>query len=270
MAQIIAMHSYRGGTGKSVIAANVAVLMARRGYRVALVDADMQAPALSVLLPAGLECRSLADFLLGRCEITEAVCEVPLDDTAGTLYLVPARSGVTDIDEMVQHGYDVGLLREGFDRLVAHLALDVLVVDTHAGINNETATSVGIADQLVIVTRADRLDLTGAGESIALANRLNCPRRAVVVNLAPEADMPTGIRADIEKLYGTKITAIVPYAPEMAALAGERLLVTAYPDHSVVDEYEEIIDAVVRFSRDLTEPGRDVRGSSGRRAPITP
>jgi MinD-like ATPase involved in chromosome partitioning or flagellar assembly len=250
MAQIVAMHSYRGGTGKSVIAANLAVLMAQRGYRVALVDADLQAPALNVLLSAKAptECRSLTDFLLGRCEIDRAAHEI-----SGNLFLVPARSGVSDIDEIMLRGYDVGLMREGFDRLASQFDLDVLVVDTHAGINNETAISVGIADQLVIVTRADRLDVTGAGESIALANRLNCPRRAVVVNLASGREMPATIRRDIEKVYGTEITAVVPYAPEMAALAGERLLVDAFPDHPLVVEYEGIIDEIVRDLEDLTK-----------------
>jgi MinD-like ATPase involved in chromosome partitioning or flagellar assembly len=257
MARIIAMHSYRGGTGKSITAANLAVLMAQRGYRVALVDADLQAPALNVLLStkAPTECRSLTDFLLGRCEIDRAAHEI-----SGNLFLVPARSGVSDIDEIMMRGYDVGLMREGFDRLAEQFDLDVLVVDTHAGINNETAISVGIADQLVIVTRADRLDVTGAGESIALANRLNCPRRAVVVNLAPDKEMPAKIRADVERVYGVEITAVVPYAPEMAALAGEELLVTAFPEHPLVGGYQEIIDAIVRGldslpAKDLTKSG---------------
>jgi MinD-like ATPase involved in chromosome partitioning or flagellar assembly len=245
MARIIAMHSYRGGTGKSITAANIAVPMAQRGYRVALVDADLQSPALNVLLQtnAPSSCHSLTDFLLGRCEIDQAAHEIP---SQGGLFLVPARSGVSDIDEIMQRGYDVGLLREGFDRLSDLLDLDLLVIDTHAGINNETATSVGIADELVIVTRADRLDLTGASESIALANRLNCPRRAVVVNLAPTATMDPHLRSSVESVYGTQITAIVPYAPEMAALAGEQLLVTAFPDHPVVDGYQEIIDSIIR------------------------
>lgn len=262
MARIIAMHSYRGGTGKSITAANLAVLMAQRGYRVALVDADLQSPAQNVLLRATVptECHSLTDFLLGRCEIDQAAHAIPERGTGSNLFLVPARSGVSDIDEIMMRGYDVGLLREGFDRLAEQLGLDLLVVDTHAGINNETATSVGIADELVIVTRADRLDLTGAGESIALANRLNCPRRAVVVNLAPDKEMPEKIRADVERVYGVEITAVVPYAPEMAALAGEELLVTAFPEHPLVGGYQEIIDAIVRGldslpAKDLTKSG---------------
>jgi MinD-like ATPase involved in chromosome partitioning or flagellar assembly len=259
VARIIAMHSYRGGTGKSVTAANLAVLMARRGQRVALVDADIQSPALNVLLhdDEPHECHSLVDFLLGRCEIDKAAHQVAEADTAGNLHLVPARSSVSDIDEIMVRGYDVGLLREGFDRLAELLKLDVLVLDTHAGINNETAASMGIADVLVIVTRADRLDLTGAGESIALANRLNCPRRAVVVNLAAGRELPDHVRRDVERVYGTVITGVVPYVSEMATLDGERLLVNAYPDHPLVGGYQEIIDAIITDPR---RPGTEAGG----------
>jgi MinD-like ATPase involved in chromosome partitioning or flagellar assembly len=261
VARIIAMHSYRGGTGKSVTAANLAVLIARRGQRVALVDTDLQSPALNVLLhdDAPHECHSLVDFLLGRCEIDQAAHLITEPGTGGNLFLVPARSSVSDIDEIMVRGYDVGLLKEGFDRLAERLALDVLVLDTHAGINNETAASVGIADVLVIVTRADRLDLTGASESISLANRLNCPRRALVVNLATGPHLPEPIRAAVERVYGTVIAGVLPYAQEMAELAGERLLVSAHPDHPLIAEYEKIIEAVIHdpVRRAVTaEPGR--------------
>jgi MinD-like ATPase involved in chromosome partitioning or flagellar assembly len=246
VAWIIAMHSYRGGTGKSVLAANLAMLCARHGHRVALVDTDLQSPALNVLLHEAEphECHSLVDYLLGRCEIDQAAHLIRGPDTGENLYLVPARSSVSDIDEIMVRGYDVGLLKEGFDRLAEWLRLDVIVLDTHAGINNETAASVGIADVLMIITRADRLDLTGAAESISLANRLNCPRRALVVNLATGEDLPERVRADVERVYGTAITGVLPYAPEMAELAGERLLVAAYPDHPLVVKYQEIIEAV--------------------------
>ena len=241
MGKIVAMHSYRGGTGKSTTAANLGVLLARRGYRVAIVDADLQAPAMDVLLPPDEgKPWSLVDYLLGLCEIEDAVHAL-----SGNLYLVPARCEVAKTDEIMARGYDVGLLRDGFDRLIEVLELDVLMVDTHAGISNETATSIGIADELLIVTRAARLDLTGAAESIALANRLNCPRRAVVVNLAAGADMPTRLRADVEAVYGANISAVVPYTPELATLAGEQLFVTACPDHPLVESYHRIIDALM-------------------------
>ena len=49
MAQIISVHSFRGGTGKSNLLANLAATMACHGQRVGIVDADIQSPGIHVL-----------------------------------------------------------------------------------------------------------------------------------------------------------------------------------------------------------------------------
>ncbi len=49
MAKIVAVHSFRGGTGKSNMTANLACLLARRGNRVGIVDTDIQSPGIHVL-----------------------------------------------------------------------------------------------------------------------------------------------------------------------------------------------------------------------------
>jgi len=53
MAKIISIHSFRGGTGKSNVTANLAMLLAQSGRRVGVVDTDLQSPGLHVLF--GLE-----------------------------------------------------------------------------------------------------------------------------------------------------------------------------------------------------------------------
>ena len=49
MAKIVSIHSYRGGTGKSNLTANLAVCMAASGKRVAVVDTDIQSPGIHML-----------------------------------------------------------------------------------------------------------------------------------------------------------------------------------------------------------------------------
>lgn len=46
MARCIAFHSYKGGTGKTTIACNLAALLAAKGYRVSLLDLDVYAPSI--------------------------------------------------------------------------------------------------------------------------------------------------------------------------------------------------------------------------------
>ncbi|WP_333417166.1 P-loop NTPase [Microcoleus sp. herbarium8] len=48
MSKIVSIHSYRGGTGKSNSTANLAVAVARKGYRVGIVDTDIQSPGIVV------------------------------------------------------------------------------------------------------------------------------------------------------------------------------------------------------------------------------
>jgi septum site-determining protein MinD len=49
MSKVISIHSFRGGTGKSNTTANVAMLLAAKGRRVAVVDTDVQSPGIHVL-----------------------------------------------------------------------------------------------------------------------------------------------------------------------------------------------------------------------------
>ncbi|MFH8386540.1 MinD/ParA family protein [Kitasatospora sp. NPDC018058] len=246
MAQIIAMHSHRGGTGRSTLAANLARLMADDGHRVALVDTDIQSPAAYALF-GGTRApdRTLADYLVGRCEVEEAALTVPAVSGGAELYLVPARAEASGIHEIIAQGYDVGLLREGFDRLIEELRLDVLLLDTHAGINNETVTAVASADTLAVVTRSCRLDLLGAGETVEFAAQLGCPRRVLLVNMVPPgvSQELAGQRAGAA--YGTPVEAALPYAPELAMAAGAQLFVDAYPDHPLVERFRKIIPSLV-------------------------
>src|SRR4051794_36480328 len=105
MAKIISVHSYRGGTGKSNITANLAVSIARQGHRVGIVDTDVQSPGIHVLFgfDAAETSRCLNDFLWGACAIQDTAHDVStalLDNSAPgadnraqsgqALYLLPA------------------------------------------------------------------------------------------------------------------------------------------------------------------------------------
>ena len=73
MPKIISTHSFRGGTGKSNTTANLAVLAARAGHRVGVIDTDIQSPGIHVLFQLEHTAidKSLNDYLWGRCRIEE-------------------------------------------------------------------------------------------------------------------------------------------------------------------------------------------------------
>src|SRR5512141_382025 len=78
MSQIISIHSFRGGTGKSNVTANLASQAAMAGKRVAIVDTDIQSPGIHVLfgLDEASMKQTLNDYLHGKCAITDAAFRV--------------------------------------------------------------------------------------------------------------------------------------------------------------------------------------------------
>ena len=73
MGQIVSIHSFRGGTGKSNVTANLAAQVALANKRVGIVDTDIQSPGIHALF--GLDennmGNTLNDFLHGKCTIRE-------------------------------------------------------------------------------------------------------------------------------------------------------------------------------------------------------
>ena len=157
MASIISVHSFRGGTGKSNTTANLASVVAASGRRVGVIDGDIQSPGIHVLFGmAGDEVvGSLNDFLWhGR-----AIADVAHDVTdrvggaidGGRLFLIPSSMQPGEITRVLREGYDAQRLTEGIRELVDALDLDVLFIDTHPGLNEETLLSLVISHVLLIV-----------------------------------------------------------------------------------------------------------------------
>ncbi len=63
MSKIISIHSFGGGTGKSNLIANLAVLIALQGKRVAIIDTDLQSPGIHALFNINEHRKTLNDYL---------------------------------------------------------------------------------------------------------------------------------------------------------------------------------------------------------------
>jgi MinD-like ATPase involved in chromosome partitioning or flagellar assembly len=172
MAQIISVHSFRGGTGKSNLLANLAATMACHGQRVGIVDTDIQSPGIHVLFGLNDEKMNYAlnDYLWGRCNIKDTAYDVSHTLMAeqghtgmvkGSLYLIPSSIKASEIARVLREGYDVVRLNDGFQELIRSLNLDYLFIDTHPGLNEETLLSIGISNVLVVILRPRQSRLPG-------------------------------------------------------------------------------------------------------------
>ena len=246
MAKIVSVHSFRGGTGKSNTTANLSALLAKKGFKVGVVDTDIQSPGIHVLfnLDEGDIVHSLNDYLWGKCEIQEAAHDVTGRlgaDIKGQIFLIPSSIKAGEIVRVLREGYDVGLLNDGFRDLLNRLKLDYLIVDTHPGLNEETLLSIAISDALIIIMRPDQQDYQGTAVTVDVARKLDVPNLMLVVNKMPQVFDFDDVRERVEKTYNSTVAAILPHSDEMMALASSDIFSLRYPDHEITKELEKVV-----------------------------
>ena len=240
MSRIVSVHSFRGGTGKSNITANIAALAAVDGKRVGVIDTDILSPGIHVLfgLDESKMVHSLNDYLWGKCAIEETAHDVTPGlgaDIKGKIMLIPSSIKPGEIARVLREGYDVGLLNDGLQTLIRNLKLDVLMIDTHPGLNEETLLSFATSDILVIIMRPDQQDYQGTGVTVEVARKLDVPRMMLLVNKVPAVFSTDGVKARVEQTYNCEVAAVLPHSEEMMTLASSGIFVLRYPDHPVTD-----------------------------------
>jgi MinD-like ATPase involved in chromosome partitioning or flagellar assembly len=233
VANIISVHSFRGGTGKSNTTANLAALLAAQGRRVGVVDTDIQSPGIHVLfgLRGDAIGPALNDYLWGKAAIADTARPVLEGRVPGQVFLIPSSIRTNEIVRVLREGYDVRLLTTAFRELSDVLALDTLLIDTHPGLNEETLFSLAISNILIIVMRPDQQDYEGTGVTVEVARSLDVPRLLMLVNKAPPDYDPEAVRARVEAAFRCPVAAVLPHSDDLMRLASEDIFVLRYPDH---------------------------------------
>lgn len=240
MAKIISIHSFRGGTGKSNTTANLAAILAAQGLRVGVVDTDIASPGIHVLfhLEEDAMVHSLNDYLWGKCEIGDTAHDVTANlgaPVSGKVYLIPSSMKAGEIARFLKEGYDVGLLNDGFQGLIDVLDLDVLLIDTHPGLNEETLLSIAISDALAIIMRPDNQDYQGTSVTVEVARKLDVPLMVLVVNKTPQSFNQAEVKARVEHAYNCDVAAVIPHSDEMMVLASGGIFSIQYPNHPITE-----------------------------------
>ena len=257
MSKIVSVHSFRGGTGKSNLTANLGAIIARGGQRVAIVDTDIQSPGIHVIFDLDEEKinYSLNDYLWGHCSIKDAAHDVSdaLRDgetsvANGSLYLIPSSIKANEISRVLREGYDVGRLNDGFEDLIRYLNLDYLLIDTHPGLNEETLLSIAISDILVVILRPDRQDFQGTAVTVDVARKLEVSKMLLVVNKALPTLNFDALHEQMEALYNTPVAGIVPLSEEIVQLASSGIFCLRYSDHPFSLTVQEIVRQIVNHS----------------------
>jgi septum site-determining protein MinD len=251
----IAVHSFKGGTGKTTITANLAVALVSHGKTVGVMDMDLEGPGLHVLFnvdPAQIA-NTLNDVLRDKARPEEAA--VLMNDRLGLkgegkLYFSPASTKIEEMLRTLRTGFEIESFSNAVSKLQDQFQLDYLLIDTHPGIENDTLLAMGVCNHLLIVSRLDQQDIFGTGVMVKVASTLGKSTH-LVVNMIP-ADLKSyqasKLASGIGDQFSVPVVGWFPFSEEVQRSLSRSVFILAERRHSMTEKFQELARQVERFS----------------------
>lgn len=236
--RVIAVTSGKGGVGKTNVSVNLAVSMAQAGREVMLLDADLGLANVDIML--GLKPMvNLSNVLNGECGLEDVLIKGP----AG-VNIVPASSGVASMANLdpAEHA---GIIR-AFSEL--SLPVDVLIVDTAAGLARDVVSFCRAAQDIIVVVCDEPASITDAYALIKVLSRESgIGRFRILANMArsPEAGRQIFHRltAVCDRFLDVTLDYMgrVPFDEYLRkAVQHQRAVVDAYPGSAAARAFREL------------------------------
>lgn len=159
--KVIAVTGGKGGVGKTNVSVNLSIALGEMGHRTVLMDADLGLANVDVML--GLRPKkNISDVLSGECRLTDVMLDV-----TENVRIVPACSGTQEMTSLSAHEH--AELVYAFNEVAEEI--DVLVIDTAAGISESVVSFVRAAQEVLVVVCDEPTSITDAYALIKLLNR---------------------------------------------------------------------------------------------------
>jgi flagellar biosynthesis protein FlhG len=171
--RVMAVTSGKGGVGKTMLTANLAVLAAKRGKRVLVIDADLGLANVEIVFGVKPK-RHMGDLLSPEVSINDVLIEV-----RPGIHILPAASGIQQLTRLGE---------EDKLRLIAILdgladRFDLVLIDSGAGIGDNVVFFVGVAQEIVLVVTPEPTSLVDAYAAVkVLSQQAGIKDFGVVIN----------------------------------------------------------------------------------------
>jgi MinD-like ATPase involved in chromosome partitioning or flagellar assembly len=246
LTRIISVQSFKGGTGKSTITANLAVTLAHLSKRVGVVDLDLEGPGLHVIfgISDGDVRGTINDVLQRSIPVSQAVIDltsrIRLKD--GYLVFVPAGHTLEEILKILDTGFNLFTFKNVLEELGKIYRLDYLLIDSHPGIEKDTLLAMALCDYLVLISRVDQQDLFGSGVMTEVAGQLNKPV-VVILNMVPSSvneKESKKISDRLTELFGLRVLTALPFNSDVLENLSMGVFVLERPKDPLTRRFTEI------------------------------
>ena len=236
--QVIAVTGGKGGVGKTSISVNLAAAMAAAGRRVVLLDGDLGLANVDVFL--GLSPRyTLAHVLSGERTLEEILVTAPQG-----FQIVPAASGVADMANLDARTH-LGLV-QAFSQLTTQV--DVMIVDTAAGIAHGVTQFSQAAQQVIVTICDDPASLTDAYALVKVLSRNHGVNRfRVVTNMSRAPGGGAELFQRFERVTARFLDVVLDFAGDIPedeflrrSIRAQRPVTQAYPASPAAQAFKKL------------------------------
>ncbi len=228
--KVVAIHSGKGGVGKSTFAVNLSAFLSLKGFRTGLMDSDVDCPSLHLM--CGLEG--------ARVFANESMRLVPLESSFGIKLLSVGNMVESDSIANVMRGPIMFKLI--FDMLskAEWNSLDFLIIDLPPGTGDNALTVMQLAPLfgLIVVTQPQKATLAEAEKSIDMAKRIGVNVLGVVENMAGSVFGQVGAN-EIASKHKTVFAGTIPLDSRIRE-AGDKGMPAVVSYKDVAENFENI------------------------------
>jgi septum site-determining protein MinD len=254
LGRIIAVHSYKGGTGKTLLSLNLAATLTKRGKKVCLLDLDFRAPSLSTILKIEKAEGWLNDYLNGTCGIEKVL--INLSDkfqNKGEFFVGLANPATEAIREISAKDRKwemraLGRLLALRNSLLNDKGFDYLIFDTSPGLQYSSINAIVGADLVIVATTLDRSDVDGTRRMLGELYDLFEKKTEIVLNKAlfdvSSKTKRDEVQTKIQEMYNAPLLGVIPCFCDVLRAEGNIIFVYEKPEHPLTKILDEIADKI--------------------------
>ncbi len=258
MGKIVAVHSYKGGTGKTLLSINLAALYANQGKKVVLLDLDFRAPSLHAIFKTHQSESWLNDYLNGVCEIRKVLVDLSQTHVKrGRLLVGLANPSTEAIREMTAKDRKwemkaLGRLLSLKTSILDEMGFDYLICDTSPGLQYSSINAIVSADVVLVVSGMDISDIRGTQRMITELYELFEKKTGLIMNkVFADALASKSQRAELAKELmnnaNLPLIEMIPCFCDILRTGGTSIFATENPTHPFIKTLDTVATSIEKL-----------------------
>tara|TARA_Y100000296_G_C5165694_1_gene254436 strand:- start:1096 stop:1872 length:777 start_codon:yes stop_codon:yes gene_type:complete len=238
MKKLIVITSGKGGVGKTTTAINLGAAINYFEKNSLIVDGNLSTPNLGVYLGSPEVPVSLNHVLLKKADLDEAIYE-----HESGIKVIPSSLSIAELKKIKPE--KIKNFKKDFKKIS-----DYVIVDSAAGLGNEAISTIGLADELIIVTNPEIPAITDALKTIKIAEKMKKPVLGVIITRVRKDDIEMQPET-VKEMLEVPILGMIPEDLDIKkALNLRNAVVNTHPKSTSARAYKEIAAKILNVEYD--------------------